>query len=122
MKKLNLIIVLLVLQINNLFGRYLSFDQDNDNKYCSDKLLCGKNAFINKPNEFDRVRELKPNQKAICEACDLAVPLVQKLISENKTEHFQSVVIFFCNEFKIEDPVVCDLVVKQYQVGLKYNL
>jgi hypothetical protein len=109
-----LVFLLIVLQLNNSIA---TFYNENDEKYCSNKLLCGKDTFINKPNEFDRLKELKPKKKAICEACELAVPVIQKLIVENKTEHFQSIVTFFCTEFKIEDDVVCDLVVKQYEAS-----
>lgn len=60
----------------------------------------------------------KPNPKLLCELCNIAMPVVRSLIDKNKTEHFESIAVFFCNEFKIVDPVVCSLVIKEYEVRL----
>ena len=77
---------------------------DNDN--CSNEQL--------EENSYSYTSAGK--QALICEACNAALPSIIPLVKENKTDHIESIVIFFCNEFKIEDPTVCDYVVKQFAV------
>lgn len=109
----NILLVLLLGQLNGLFAKYIIHE---DYKYCSNRLECGKNElFINEPNGYHSVSEAIP--KAVCEVCDLVVPTIQKFVAENKTEHVIPYVTFFCNEFKIESPNVCDLVIKEYAVS-----
>ena len=49
------------------------------------------------------------------------MPVFRALIENNKTEHFQTIAIVFCDVFNIVDPVVCSLAIKQYEVYAKEN-
>ena len=93
-------LAILLIQLDIIFARYLDTKQQV-------------------PNGYDTARVSKnPEQlKVICDACELVVPTLQKLIAENKTEHIKPYVTFICNEFKIESPTVCDLVIKEYGVS-----
>ena len=111
------IFLIFLLKFDLIRGKYLINDLRYDERYCSNKQLCNKKTFINKPNNFDRFEEESPSKSALCEACDLAIPSVLRLIAENKTEHVIPFVNFICNEFKIESPMVCELVIKEYAVS-----
>jgi hypothetical protein len=115
------VIFLLLLQFDTLFGKYLINSKKNNDNYCSNKLLCAKNEVINKPNNFDKIGEESSSKTVLCDACNLAAPLVLKFVAENKTEHIKPFIVFICNEFKIESPMVCDLIVKEYAVSLKFT-
>jgi hypothetical protein len=41
-------------------------------------------------------------------------------VHKNQTEHFENIAVFFCNEFKIVDPVVCSYAIKEYGVKLGF--
>ena len=113
-----LILTLFLLQLNFFNSKYV-LNNDSDD-YCSNKLLCTKNEFINQPNGYHQSGEKLP--KAVCEVCDLVIFNLKKFIDENKIDHIIPFVTFFCNEFKIESPTVCDLVIKEYAVNfIIYN-
>lgn len=110
---LTLLLLLNIYQLIN--SRYITPNSIN-NKFCENDKSCLKSAYLNEPNNYDVSLNFYEKHQFLCEICDLLVPIAQKVIRENKTEHFQPIAIFFCKEFKIEDPVVCDLVVKEYEV------
>ena len=105
-------LLLLVFQLQ-LNARHLFYANDDNNQHCSNELLCNKNLPINRPNKLDIIYS---ENKAICEACDFAIPIIQKLIAANKTEHFQSILTFVCIEFNLADRMVCELFVKEKEV------
>lgn len=85
--------------------------------YYSNKVSCGNKTFIVEPNGYDNVhKQYDVNKTAICEACELALPIIRKLIASNKTEHFQSILTFVCKEFKLASPIVCELFIKEKEV------
>ncbi|CAF1215109.1 unnamed protein product [Adineta steineri] len=49
----------------------------------------------------------KLNADELCEFCDIMVPVIRILIATNQTEHFDSVLMFVCNEYKKIDVDVC---------------
>ena len=114
-----LIFLLLLTRFDALFARYLTLNANNQ-QYCSNKFLC--ETFTNTPNEFDRVNHFETEKSSLCEACDFATPIALKFIAENKTEHVIPFIKFVCQEFKIESPAVCDLVIKEYAVSLILSL
>ena len=53
-----------------------------------------------------------------CEFCDIAMPVFRSLIDNNKTEHFETIAIIFCDLFNIVDPVVCSSAIKEYELAV----
>ena len=54
-----------------------------------------------------------------CDACKVGVGIIQALFSQNATgDEIAKAVTKFCNEFKLEDPNVCSLVVQEFKVPL----
>ncbi|CAF1578184.1 unnamed protein product, partial [Didymodactylos carnosus] len=53
--------------------------------------------------------------KALCEFCDLVVPIARILIEYNETAHIENVVIGICKDFKLFDPDVCVGAVHEYK-------
>ena len=72
-------------------------------------------------NCFDEEVSKKPTKKELCKFCHVVMPLIRLLLANNKTEHIPTIVDFICNEFKLTDPVVCDLTIQTYKVKTKYN-
>lgn len=58
----------------------------------------------------------RPSHKELCKFCDITLPIVRYLIAKNDTEHFHEIVSYVCQELKLADKIVCDMVVKTYQV------
>lgn len=88
-----------------------------EKKYCEDQIECMTAEVKNQVEILKLARELnKITPKEKCDACNIVVPVLLSLIKQNKTDHFASVVVYFCKELKIEDSVVCELVVKEYAV------
>jgi benzoyl-CoA reductase/2-hydroxyglutaryl-CoA dehydratase subunit BcrC/BadD/HgdB len=114
-------ILFLFLQLNIINSKHILYNADND-YYCSNskEQLCTKNEFLSQPNGYHQNGEKLP--KAVCEVCDLIIYTLKELVDENKIDRIIPFVTFFCNEFKIESPAVCDLVVKEYAVNLKLVL
>ena len=104
--------MIFLFQIKRINAKYLNSD------FCSNTNSCANYKFINKPNNFDKINEFysSNNKTALCEACDVALPLIRKLIFQNKTEHFQSILTFICKEFKLASPIVCEFFVKEKEV------
>ena len=79
---------------------------------------CTKNNTCNATSLDHLFRKLKdsPSTNELCKFCDVVVPLLRYFIDKNDTSFFPQLVILFCDVFKIEDKVVCDYVVKTYEV------
>ena len=81
---------------------------------------CTKNNTCNASSLDYLFKKLKPSppSKEICTFCDAIVPLLRYFIDKNDTSFFPQIVEFVCDVFKIEDKVVCDYIVKTYQVTI----
>jgi hypothetical protein len=64
----------------------------------------------------DDILRKRPSHKELCKFCDITLPIVRYLIAKNDTEHFHEIVSYICQELKLADKIVCDMVVKTYQV------
>jgi hypothetical protein len=90
------------------------------NDYCTSEY--DNECKETKPNIIIPNYSIKPTPKQLCDLCYIAMPVIRSLIDQNKTEHFEQVAVFFCNEFKIVDKAVCSLVIKQYEVKKKTTI
>ena len=81
---------------------------------------CTKNNTCNATSLDGLFGKLKdsPSSNELCKFCDVVVPLLRYFIDKNDTSYFPQLVILFCDVFKIEDKVVCDYVVKTYEVTI----
>ncbi len=82
-------------------------DLNGCDKYGNDE--CGADSM---PVRFPGPSR-RPMPRELCELCDLAMPVIRSLVHKNQTEHFENIAVFFCNEFKIVDPVVCSYAIMQ---------
>jgi sphingomyelin phosphodiesterase len=80
-------------------------------EFCDADGICQEqeeSSYIQKPT----------NNTFVCLACNLALPLIETLIKENKTENIPNEVKRICKLFKIESDTVCDLVVDEYEFSV----
>ena len=66
--------------------------------------------------DVENILRKRPTHKELCKFCDITLPIVRYLIAKNDTEHFHEIVSYICQELKLTDKIVCDMVVKTYQV------
>ena len=105
-----------ILFIVSFFQFQLHNAKHLNDEFCLNKFSCyNEYKLISEPNNFDKANE-DYQSAALCDACVLAVPIIRKLISQNKTEHFQSILTFICKEFKLASPIVCEYFVKEKEV------
>jgi len=69
--------------------------------------------------DVENILRKRPTHKELCKFCDITLPIVRYLIAKNDTEHFHEIVSYICQELKLADRVVCDMVVRTYQVTIK---
>ena len=88
-----------------------------DSKPLESQPTCSKNTSCRAEN-FLRNFKNGPSSNELCKLCDIAVEVIRNLIVKNDTAQFVKLATLFCDIFKIEDPTVCDYVIKTYQVNL----
>jgi hypothetical protein len=80
-------------------------------------IMCNTNEErCNDANDVENILRKRPTHKELCKFCDITLPIVRYLIAKNDTEHFHEIVSYICQELKLADKIVCDMVVKTYQV------
>ena len=94
--------------------------EEDDN---SNNEICNGNTFecslLKFKNEQEATLRKLPTHKELCKFCDITLPIVRYLIAKNDTEHFTEIISYVCEELKLADKLVCEMVVKTYQVLIK---
>ena len=65
------------------------------------------------------LKKKTPSHRELCKFCDITLPIVRYLIAKNDTQHFTEIVAYACEELKLADRQVCEMIVKTYQVMLE---
>jgi hypothetical protein len=112
-----LIISFLILTINSKSINKNEINCDSDSEFeshCSTNTL-GPNFWSE--NFLTSQLNRQPSKRQLCSFCFIIMPIVRTLVERNQTEYFHDIATYICQKMVIADSVVCDLVIKTYQVG-----
>ena len=99
----------LFLTTTTIFFQKIASKPLENRETCVNNTNCQAKNFLEKLNDG-----LSP--KELCRFCEISVGVIRSLIDKNDTASFSKIATIFCDVFKIEDPTVCDYVIKAYQV------
>jgi hypothetical protein len=110
-----------MLFLKSFFVNFLLINITNESyfqKYhFKNNLNCDVDTFANEPNGFDLHKKGLLDSKTTCDVCNILLPVIKKLVADNKTTEFQPIAISICSLFGYGTQSICELLVKQYEVN-----
>ena len=116
--QLGRILLLLLLVLNSRYRSSAKPIEDSSDGQNDETCLRNQNGECQSRVDEQMWSKLtrRPSHKQMCKFCDITLPIIRYLIDKNDTGHFHEIITFACVELKLADKIVCDLVVKTYQV------
>ena len=99
-------------------------ETEEEAPWCHNQIECPSLKFsdeFNLPSSKWSLRKKIPSHKELCKFCQITLPIVRYLIIKNDTQHFTEIIAYACEELKLANKQVCQMIVKTYQVILEIS-